>query len=87
MPDIGSESGGKTLAAGNAYAITPSDSADLSVLTRGLYVGTAGNVAVILALDSVAVTFVGVPAGSLLPIRVKRLMATNTTATNLVAVH
>lgn len=64
-------------------AITPHDSTDLSVVTRAVYVGGAGNV-VAVRKDGTAVTFVGVTAGSVLPIRVSRINSTNTTATNIV---
>jgi len=64
----------------DAIAITPSDSTVLTVF--GLYVGGAGNVAVT-GLSGVAVTFTNVPAGTILPIAVNRVMLTNTTATNI----
>lgn len=69
------------------YTITPSDSAGLSVVTRAIYIGGSGNISLILAYDSAPVTLNGVVAGSILPLRVKRVMATNTTATNLVAIY
>lgn len=69
----------------SAVAITPHDTNDLTDITRGLFVGTGGNVSLILADDSVAVLFKNVPAGVVLPLRVKRVRATNTTATDLVA--
>jgi len=65
-------------------AVTPSDSADLANVTRGVYVGGAGDLTVINAAGT-TVTFKAVPAGTLLPIRVARIKATLTTATNLVA--
>lgn len=71
----------------NAFAITPSDSAPLIQITRGLYVGGSGNVSVVLAGDAVAVVLNGVVAGSLYPLRVKQVTATNTTATGLVGVY
>lgn len=71
----------------NAFAITPSDSADLAFLTRGIYVGGAGNLSVILADDTDPVSFVGVLAGTLLALRAKRVRATGTTATSLVGVY
>jgi hypothetical protein len=67
-----------------ALAVTPSDSADLTLIARALYVGGAGN----LSVDTVGgdtVSFVGVQAGSFLPVRVRRVRATGTTATNIVA--
>lgn len=45
---------------------------------RALYVGAAGNVAVRTSLNE-DVTFVGVAAGSVIPVRVRRVLATGTT--------
>jgi hypothetical protein len=67
-------------------AVTKSDSTVLP-LTRALYVGGAGNVAVVDGAGSDAVTFTGVTAGSILPIRVRKVMSTNTTATSIVALY
>ena len=76
------------LPAANAVVVTPSDSADLLFVTRGLFVGGAGNISVIMgdqAVDATTVTFTGVLAGTILPIAVRRVRSTNTTATNIVA--
>lgn len=45
---------------------------------RGLYVGANGNVAVLTSLGDTA-TFLGVAAGSVLPIRVRRVLSAGTT--------
>lgn len=74
---------GPMFSASSLTAITPSDSTDLSG-TRGIYVGTAGNISIIAEDDITAVTLTNVPAGVVLPIFVKRVMAA-TTATGLVA--
>jgi hypothetical protein len=65
-------------------AVTPSDSSDLSVVPRAIYVGVAGSIAAIMA-GGQSVTLQNVAAGSLLPIRVARISATGTTASGLVA--
>lgn len=70
-----------------AVVVTPADNVPLALgPTRGLYVGAAAAcaVAVILADDTVAVTFAAVPSGSFMPIRAKVVMATNTTCTAIV---
>lgn len=72
--------------AGNCSSVTPNDSADLPSICRGIWVGGAGNLAVTLSESGENITFTGVPAGTLLPLEVKRVYATGTTATNLVAV-
>lgn len=68
-----------------AAAVTPHDSTMLSYVTRGIYVGGAGNVAVLTAGGD-TVVFTAVPAGTLLPLRVNRVNSTNTTATAIVAI-
>ena len=70
-----------------AAAVTPNDGANLAVAgSRGLWVGGAGNVAVVTAQGD-SVTFTGVPAGYLLQVAVSRVLATGTTATNLLALY
>jgi hypothetical protein len=77
---------GGSVPADDAVAVTPHDTTQLATVSRGLYVGGAGNVAVLMASGQ-TVTFVGVAAGSVLPIRVARVNSTNTTATNIVALY
>lgn len=65
-------------------AVTPSDSADLpGALSRGLYVGTSGDVALIPAEGESPVTLVGLAAGLWHPISARRILATGTTATGI----
>ena len=68
-----------------AAAVTPSDSVNFSSECRSLYIGGAGNVVVVMNSDDAAVTFTGVPAGTILPVRAKRVNSTSTTATSIVA--
>lgn len=68
-----------------AVAVTKSDTADQGLSgCRGLYIGGAGDVTVILKDDTAAVTFSAVPVGTILPLQVKRLMNA-TTATLVLA--
>lgn len=69
-----------------AGAVTTSDSVNLSSIARGLYIGTGGNVAAVMPDDSVVV-FSNVPTGMILPVRAKRVNATNTTASDIVALY
>jgi hypothetical protein len=69
--------------AASAFAITPDDDADLPRTVRAIYVSGAGDVVCILDEDTAAVTFEDVPAGSILPVRARRVMET-TTATSLI---
>lgn len=68
----------------SAASVTPHNTNELSYVTRALYVGGVGDVAVTMQ-DGGEVTFVGVPAGTTLPIRVKIVKATGTDATDIVA--
>jgi hypothetical protein len=69
----------------NFAAVAPNDNADLSNVTRYLYVGGTGDVAIQPYSGGDPVTFKTVPAGTLLPVRTPRVMSTGTTATNIVA--
>lgn len=70
----------------SGVAITKSDTTTYSPPFRGVYVGVTGDLAVMMAHDSIAVTYVAVPAGSLLPICVKQIMSTGTTAGSIVGI-
>lgn len=66
---------------GGAVAITPSDTAGNSF--SAIYVGGAGNVAVITEGGN-TVTFTAPPVGSIIPIRTQKVLSTGTTATLLI---
>ena len=69
----------------HAFEITKHDTTDLEGVTRALYVGTAGDVAVRLQGNpGTTIVFKNVPAGSLIPIRAARVMSTGTTAADMV---
>lgn len=68
----------------SAFAITPNDDEDLECVTRALYVGKTGDIAMCLIDDKVAVTIAGVKVGTVLPLRIKKIMATGTTSEDLV---
>jgi hypothetical protein len=84
MAAIDVSQGGFGEPAVHAAAITPNDGAELTYVTRAVYVGGAGNLAVVMYAGE-TVTFTGVPAGSLLPIRVKQVLSSSTTATTILA--
>lgn len=73
------------LPAALASAVTPHDTNTLAYYTRALYIGGAGNVAVV--MNGVTIVFSGLPAGTILPIRTDVVKATSTTATNIVALY
>lgn len=70
-----------SLVADTAASVTTSDTGP-NVFTR-LYIGGAGNVAVVTEAGN-TVTFTAVPVGTQLDIRVRQVLATGTTATNIV---
>ena len=71
-------------------AITPSDGTDLTRVPKALYVGGAGDVTMIGAdapSGATGVAWKGAAAGEILPVRPRRILATGTTATDLVACY
>lgn len=66
-------------------AITPSDTVGYPE-AAGIYIGGTGNVVLLDAIGTV-LTFNGVPAGTILPIKNARVNATSTTATGLIALY
>lgn len=63
-------------------AVTTSDTT--AVRFKGLYIGGAGDVTVQCVGDAGTVTFKAVPVGTFLPVTVIKVMATGTTATQIV---
>lgn len=68
-----------------ARSVTPNDGADIPI-THGLYIGVTGDVAVVMG-DGTTLTFKAAAAGSTLNLQVKRVLATGTTATNIIALY
>lgn len=67
-----------------ASAVTPDDST--AVNFRGLYVGTGGNLSLVLRGDATntPVSFANVPSGAVLPFAVKLVRSTGTSAQDIV---
>ena len=76
--------GGLESPAREAAVVTPDDVNDLVNTSRSIYVGTAGDVSVHMIGQSAPVVFKGVPVG-ILPIRADRVLASGTTAADIVA--
>ncbi len=70
---------------GGAVAITPSDTV-LLASPSVVYVGVAGTVKVTTAQGD-DTTFVGLAAGSVIPVQVIKVFSTATTATSLVRIY
>ncbi|MEM6711376.1 MAG: hypothetical protein AAF590_03750 [Pseudomonadota bacterium] len=69
--------------ASDGFVIVPSDSADLSSVTRAIYVGSGGDLVATMK-SGTSITFTGLLAGTVLPIRVSAVAATGTSAGNLI---
>ncbi len=78
-------SSGTTAPAGYAAELVIANT-DLAFFTRGIYIGVSGDVVVMMAAESNVVTFKNVPAGQILPIRIRQLRA-GTTAASVVALY
>jgi hypothetical protein len=74
----------ETYAAVSLAAVTPADSGSLTNPSRAIYVGTGGDMAVVM-LDGSTGTFKNVSSGTLLPISVTQVKLTGTTAANILA--
>ena len=70
--------------ASSGAGVTPSDSGELPQVSRALYVAQGGDLALELA-SGAQVTLGGVPSGTVLPVRARRVRASGTTASGVVA--
>ena len=66
------------------FEVTPSDSQELQVVTKAIYVGEGGDVTLLAVDNATDVTFRNVPAGSILDVRVAAVRATGTSASQIV---
>jgi hypothetical protein len=69
-----------------AFEITPSDATNLAHVTRGLWVGTLGDIRLVTAAGD-TVTLVAVAAGLVHPIRVRQVLVSGTTASDIVGIY
>ena len=75
-----------TAPAVSAFSITPSDS-DTFEATRGIFIGSAGNIKVLFSKDSTAVVLSGLTEGAFYPFSVVQVYSTDTTASNIVGIR
>lgn len=66
------------------YAITPHNTNALPEVTKGIYVGTAGDVRLVGVGSETPVTYKNLPNGSYINVRAKRVLVTGTTASDLI---
>jgi hypothetical protein len=72
------------LTSAGGYAITPHDDTVLVPTANGIYCGGGGDIRIITP-EGDDLTFTAVPAGQTIDWQAVKVMATNTTATNLIA--
>jgi hypothetical protein len=72
--------------ADNATEVTPNDTTPLTYVSRGLYIGVTGNLSVTMQGGG-NVTFVGLPAGTVLPVRVTHVRSSSTTASSIINLY
>jgi hypothetical protein len=73
-----------------AVPVTPFDNADLADVPTSIYVGTAGDITMIgvdASSGASGVLWKNVPAGTILPFRPRRILATGTSAANILALY
>ena len=71
----------------HVFAVTPADSDFANgVQARGLYIGTGGDVSVV-TTGGETVTFANVGSSTILPVSVKQVRSTGTTATNILGLY
>lgn len=68
-------------------SITPNNGITFTQSCRAIYVGTAGSVTLDATSGGTNIAFAGATAGSVLPVRTKRVYSTGTTATGLVCLY
>ncbi|KKK96204.1 hypothetical protein LCGC14_2665100 [marine sediment metagenome] len=69
------------------FSITPQDDKELNHLPRALFIGGAGNMMLVAENDDDPVTFIGLKKGDVLTVRAKKILATGTTATQLIGMY
>lgn len=69
--------------ADGAFVITPSDLEDLNVYARGIYISTAGDVAVDMA-NGDTVTFSNLAVGVVHSLRIRKVYSTGTTISGVI---
>lgn len=68
----------------NFFPIVPSDSEEIELATKAVFVGQGGNLAVMPLKGQSPVVFANIADGSVIDIRVRAILATGTTAAQIV---
>lgn len=88
MSRLGAPVNGGTTTAYRQRAVTKHDTNPLALgPCAALYVGGAGDVAIVAEDDTDPIVWKAVPAGSIVPVRAKLVRSTDTTATDIIALY
>lgn len=71
----------------DGVVITPSDTLTLTRIPKAIYVGTGGDISIIGSKGTTSFILKNVPSGSMLPIRVKQIKVTGTTASDIIGLY
>lgn len=66
------------------FSITPDDADDLLQVTKAIYVGDGGDITLRSVDGPSDVTFLNVPTGAILDVRVQAIRATGTSASSII---
>lgn len=69
------------------FDITANNSANLAYTTRAIYIGNGGNIQLETVGNNTTVILKNVVAGTILPLRVRKVYANNTTANSIVGMY
>ena len=84
MDEFNAHAPGLESPANRAETVSPSDSLDLTHVSRAIYVGGTGDLAVTMK-EGGSVTFKNVIGGTVVAIRASSILSAGTTATDIVA--
>ena len=73
-----------TSPARDCFAISGDDNADLPQATKAIYVGEGGDIVLRAVGSQTDVTLTNVPSGAILPIRLRAMRVTGTSASNII---
>lgn len=73
-----------TSPAEDCFVITPSDTENLAQATKAIFIGQGGDVRLLPLRGTQPVTFVNLAPGSLLDVRTRQVLATGTSAADLI---
>ena len=83
---FGSYSDSVTSPGTRATPVVPSDSQDQAVIGKALYIGAGGTLVMRGVGDAEPRTWKNIPDGALLPFRAVRILASGTTATDMLVI-